>query len=114
MEIGKFFESYATKDKGYNLNEISKIIGVIKSNKDKSKNKVDMKTPDFVGFPINSLVDKLQLLTDNGFTVIVIRQKTFPPEKVTREITGIYTPGTNILSYTTDINYIVPNGNTNN
>jgi len=111
MEIGKFFESYSinilNKKRGYNLNEISKIIGVIKSSKDKNKSKIDANITYFVGFPINSLVDKLQLLTENGFTVVIIRQKTFPPEKVLREITGIYTPGTNILSYTSDVSYIV-------
>jgi len=60
-----------------------------------------------LGFPIASLVEHLKVLTDNGITVVIIDQITFPPEQVIRKITGIYTSGTNLLAYTSDNNYIL-------
>ena len=60
-----------------------------------------------LGFPVPSLVEHLKVLTNNGITVIIIDQITFPPEQVLRKITGIYTSGTNILAYTSDNNYIL-------
>lgn len=106
MEVGSFFEAYATTDQGYNLSEISKLINVIRTKKNNKGETVSTKNPYMLGFPKTSLLERLKILTDNGISVVIIRQITNPPEKVIRKITGIYTPGTNILSYTSDTNFI--------
>lgn len=107
MEVGSFFEAYATNDKGYDLLEISKLINVIRTKKNTKDPEVNTKNPYMLGFPKSSVTERLKILTDNGITVVLVRQVTMPPQKVIRKISGIYTPGTNILSYSSDVNYVI-------
>lgn len=105
MEVGSFYEAYATDDVGYDLLEISKLINVSRTKKSKSL-QMSRKNPYMLGFPKTSLLERLKMLTDKGFTIVIVKQTTIPPYKIIRNISGVYTPGTNILSYTSDTNYI--------
>lgn len=112
MRIGDFFEAYATDDNGYNLNEISKLLNIRRTRRSANKcvgdnSPVTTKNPYMLGFPHISIVDKLQILTQNGYTVVIVDQITFPPQPIIRKITGIYTPSTNLMSYTTENNFMI-------
>lgn len=105
MNVGAFFEMYETNEQGYDLNEISKILDMVKTKKSSKDPSVGIKNPYMIGFPVESIVTNLHTLTENGITVVVIEQTT-PPPHPKREVTGIYTPGTNIMSYTSDNSFV--------
>ncbi|AYV78915.1 MAG: DNA mismatch repair ATPase, partial [Edafosvirus sp.] len=87
--------------------EISELLNIIYTRKDKSINKIDEKNPYMLGFPVVSLHKYMKVLVDNGFTVIIVDQVT-PPPNPRREVTGIYSPGTYVQNVLTpDANYIV-------
>ena len=106
MVVGSFYEAYATDELGYDLGEVSRIINTVRTKRNSKDPSVNTKNPYMLGFPVASILDKLHILTENGFTVVVIEQTT-PPPHPKREVTGIYTPGTNILSYTSDTSFVV-------
>ena len=107
MQIGSFHEAYSTDTRGYNLTEISELLNIILTKKDKKVKEVSEKNPYMLGFPSVALSKYLKVLIDNGFTVVIIDQVT-PPPNPKREITGIYSPGTYIQeSFSPDSNNIV-------
>jgi len=106
MEVGSFYEAYSTHDQGYDLLEISKLINVIRTKKNNKDPEISIKNPHMLGFPKTSVVERINILINNNFTIVIVNQITFPPEKVIRKIGGVYTAGTNILSYTTNTNYM--------
>lgn len=109
MQIGSFHEAYCTDNEGYNLQELSDLLNIVCTKKDKSVEKVSRKNPRMLGFPSISLSKFLKILVDNGYTVIVIDQVT-PPPKPKRKVTGIYSKGTYIddnINANADANNIV-------
>ena len=95
MQVGSFHEAYATDKRGFNLHKLADLLNIIVSKKNKKIQETSIKNPYMLGFPIVSTNKFLNILVDNGFTVIKIDQVTEPP-KPHRAITGIYSPGTNI------------------
>lgn len=95
MQIGSFHEAYSTEDRGYNLHELSDLLNMLCTRKDKSVKEISMKNPEMIGFPSVALPKYLKILVDNGYTVVVIDQVT-PPPKPKRKVTGVYSPGTYI------------------
>jgi DNA mismatch repair protein MutS len=106
MEVGSFYEAYATHEQGYDLLEISKLINVIRTKKNNKDASINIKNPYMLGFPKTSVVERLNILNNNYFTIVLVNQITYPPKKVIRQISGVYTAGTNILSYSSNNNYI--------
>lgn len=106
MQVGSFFECYATNEKGPELQSISYILNIILTKKDKSILETSEKNPKMLGFPCVSLQKNLKILTENSYTVIVIEQVTNPPNPK-REITGIYSPSTYIEEVQSDNNYLL-------
>lgn len=106
MQVGSFFECYATNDKGPELQSISYILNIILTRKDKSISEINEKNPKMLGFPCVSLQKNLKILTENGYTIVVIEQVTNPPNPK-REITGIYSPSTYIEEVQSDYNYLL-------
>jgi hypothetical protein len=51
MQVGSFYEAYSTNNEGPNLFDISELINVICTRKDKSKNNIDVTNPYMLGFP---------------------------------------------------------------
>lgn len=107
IEVGSFLEAYETYEQGYNLLEISKLINVIRTKRNNKDLQVNSRNPFMLGFPTTAMVERIKILTDNGITVVIVKELTKPPAKVTRGVSAVYTPGTNILSYTSDVNFIV-------
>jgi DNA mismatch repair protein MutS len=93
IQVGSFFEAYQTSTRGPSLSNLSDLLNIICTKKDKSKEKTDLSNPYMLGFPTVSLTKYLKVLVENDFTVVVIEQ-TSPPPKPKREVTGIYSKGT--------------------
>jgi DNA mismatch repair protein MutS len=92
MQVGSFYEAYATDDEGPNLQEISSILNIVCTKRDKKISEVSIKNPYMLGFPKVAEGKFINVLMDNNYTVILIDQVTLPPEPK-REVVGIYSPG---------------------
>ncbi len=107
MQVGSFHEAYSTDTRGYNLEEITELLDIILTKKDKTCDQVNESNPYMAGVPSHSLMKYLNILMNNGYTVVIVDQVT-PPPKPRREVTGIYSSGTYIEeSFTPDSNNIV-------
>lgn len=107
MEVGSFYEAYQTDELGVDLSEISKLINVIRTRKNGKDIAINIKNPYMLGFPVTAISDRLKILTDNGYSVVIVGEVTKPPQKVVRKIIETFTPGTNIISYSPESKYIM-------
>jgi DNA mismatch repair protein MutS len=104
-QIGKFYESYydPVRGRGYKkLSELEPLLNV------KFIKKNPMTGNSQFGFPVNSLMEKLEILTSNGYTIVIFDQQTSDGEAFDRICSGVYSPGT-LLSdkQRLDANYIM-------
>lgn len=106
IEVGKFYEVYATNEKGHNLSELSKILSLTLTTRNSNKIGGVITNPYLIGCPSISIADKVRILTENGYTVVLMEQSSLG-KLPKREVTGVYTPGTNIISYNMESNYII-------
>ena len=111
MEVGKFYESYSFNldvcdENGPNLWEISGLIN-IQHTKRNSKEPSSRSNPYLVGFPIAYLADKMKILMDNCYTVVLMNQIEISPGKFIRKVSNVCTPGLNMVTNTSYSNYIV-------
>jgi len=96
---GSFYETFSTRGQvgdngeGPNLQEISQLLNIICTRKDKSIATIDRKNPYMLGFPLVSASKFINILIENGYTLIIVDQIT-PPPNPKRQITNIYSPGT--------------------
>ena len=90
MQVGSFHEMYATDEEGYNLKELSELLNITLTKKDKSM-KVGLKNPYLMGFPSVSIQKYVRVLVSNGFTVPIINQTT-PPPNPERALDKIHSP----------------------
>lgn len=99
MQVGSFYECYSVQNKkeslGPNLSQISEILNIVYTRKDKSIDEITKHNPYMLGFPLVASTKFINMLVDNGYTVITVDQTT-PPPKPKREVTNIYSPGTYI------------------
>jgi DNA mismatch repair protein MutS len=102
MQVGSFYEMYSTDSEGPNLKEISGLLNIVFTKKDKTNLNVNSSNPYMLGFPLVSSEKFIILLISNGFTVATIDQVTPPPEPE-RKCTNIFTPST-FIGTTPDIN----------
>ncbi len=106
MQVGSFHECYSTDTQGPNLFQLSELLNIVCTRKDKTVNTIDEKNPYMLGFPSVALSKFLKILIDNQYTVIVIDQTTPPPNPL-REVTGIYSPSTFIENVGVDNRYLM-------
>jgi DNA mismatch repair protein MutS len=106
LQVGSFFEAYQTLEDGFNLQNISDILNILVSKKNKSIIEVSIKNPYMLGFPIITLDKFLKILIDNGFNIVIGEQIT-PPPNPKRAITHVYSPGTYIENTQPDSNNIL-------
>jgi DNA mismatch repair protein MutS len=106
MQVGAFFEMYATKNPESGtitrsrIEDVSTICGGLTIT-----DKKQMHGKEFVvmaGFRDYNVERYIQNVVDANFTVVVYTQKEVEKGRMTRELTGIYSPGT-FLSSDTDI-----------
>lgn len=104
MQVGSFYEAYGTDTEGPDLLHISKLLGVMRSRKGKTKSDtVSIEYPYFLGFPMGSLVKFLEILIENDYIVAIVDQITsnngisekFKKGEI-RDVTNIYSKGTYI------------------
>jgi DNA mismatch repair protein MutS len=93
MQVGSFFEMYMTNEGGPNLREISQLLNIVCTKKDKSILEVSIRNPYMLGFPLVASDKFITLLIQNGYTIALIEQVTPPPEPK-RKCTNIYSPST--------------------
>jgi DNA mismatch repair protein MutS len=107
MQVGSFFEMYMTNNAGPNLKEISQMLNIVCTKKDKSVLEVSIKNPYMLGFPLVASDKFITILIQNGYTVALIEQVTPPPEPK-RKCTNVFSPSTFISSTpNVDTNYAV-------
>jgi len=106
MQVGSFHEAYSTDTRGPNLFELSELLNIVCTRKDKSINIIDHKNPYMLGFPSVALSKFLKILIDNSYTVVIIDQTTPPPNPL-REVTGIYSPSTFIDNISVENKYLM-------
>jgi DNA mismatch repair protein MutS len=100
MQVGSFFEAYAIdnekeKFNTENLNQICDLMNIQISRKNKSIIEITRSNPLMAGFPLLAIEKFIQILMNNGYTVVLIEQVTEPPEPE-RKVTNIFSPGTSI------------------
>jgi DNA mismatch repair protein MutS len=109
IQVGSFYEAYGTDKLGPDLLALSKLIGVIRSRKNKKKS-VTMSNPYVLGFPKVSLVKFLDILIENNYVVVIVDQvtktitetdtekpkKKKKKEKEHRQVTNVYSKATYI------------------
>ena len=93
MQVGSFFEIYSTLDEGPNMKELSDLLDIQYTKKDKSINEVNKTNHYLMGFPIYTLQKFIDILINSQYTIVLIEQTT-PPPKPKREITQIISPST--------------------
>jgi len=106
LQVGSFYECYATTKRGPNIHEISNLLNTACVKKDKSVSEISEKNPYMLGFPLAAQVKFINILIEKEYTVVIIDQVTVPPEPK-REVTAIYSPGTYINGMKPDNNYLV-------
>lgn len=98
MQVGAFFEIYATKSPETGkitrsrIEEVSAICGGLAITDKKQMHGKDLVV--MAGFRDYSLDRYLQLVVDADMTAVVYTQKEIAPGKMTRELSGVYSPGT--------------------
>lgn len=110
IQVGDFFELYGVQNDdeclGADMYKVGELCNLIVTRKNKSILENNRQNPLMAGFPLYALPKHSQTLIDNGYTVVVIRQVT-PPPNVQRQVTEILSPSMNITPSTSDGNYLV-------
>jgi DNA mismatch repair protein MutS len=109
MAVGSFHESYSIAPKeGYNLHELSNLLNLTCTKKNKSIPEVSIHNPYLLGFPTVALAKYLKILVDNGYTVVIFDQFSNTNDVIERKLTGIYSGGTYISDTpSSDMNYLI-------
>ena len=110
MQVGHFYEAYGVDNESENTNSenmtrLADIMNIQMTRKNKSISETSRGNPLMIGVNIYSIDKYIQILLNANYTIVIISQTSEPPY-VKREVTNIYSPGTNI-EYSTK-------GNTNN
>lgn len=105
MQVGDFWEMYATLDKGPDLLRVSEMTNLARTRKDKLKD-VTISNPYMCGFGLISLDRYLKMFLDKNMIVIQVSHIT-PPPKPKRGVTNIFSPGTYTTYNSVQSNYIV-------
>ena len=95
MQVGGFYEAYSTLTEGHNLKELSTIMNIQYTKKNKNIKTVDRSNPFMLGFPIHCLKKYIKILIENQYTVVVYYQIEVR-SKIERVLLGIFTYGTYI------------------
>ena len=93
LTVGSFYEVYSIIPDDNKLKEISELLNLVLTRKNKSIVKVSKSNPLMMGFPCISLNKYLDILVNNNYTVIEYIQYT-DKTKIKRKLNKIYSIGT--------------------
>ena len=93
MEVGSFFEYYATYTDGPNMVDICSILNIQSTRKNKSIPECSSSNPMMAGFPSQSLKKFIDLLLEEKYTIVLVEQVT-PPPNPKRDVTQIISAST--------------------
>jgi len=99
IQVGDFFELYAYHENeeliGPDLPRICDLCNLQLTRKNKAIVEATSKNPMMAGFPLYIISKHVQTLTNAGFTVVVVRQVTAPPNPK-RDVTDVFSPATHL------------------
>ena len=98
MEVGSFYELYGVdnnKEKIGDIKKITDLLNIILTRRNKSIIENSRKNSLMAGFPSVSLKRYLNILINNGYTIVLVEQVS-PPPNPKREVTQIISNGTQI------------------
>lgn len=95
MEVGSFYEMYATDDSKIDLYSVGNLLNIQVTRKNKSIPEVSRSNYMLAGFPSYCLDKFTNILLDNQYTIVLVSQTT-PPPKPQRSVTSILSPGMRI------------------
>ncbi|ORX78500.1 hypothetical protein K493DRAFT_362925 [Basidiobolus meristosporus CBS 931.73] len=96
MQVGSFYEIYGVDNNTEKLGnpaDISELLNIILTKKNKKLSYNNRSNPLLVGFPCVALKKYIPLLLEHNYTLVIIDQKGSPPN-ITREVTNIISPST--------------------
>lgn len=110
LQVGDFFELYAVQNAeetaGADIFRIGELCNLQVTRKNKSLPENSRSNPYMAGFPLPIVQKHVQTLTQNNYTVVIVRQVT-PPPNVQREVTEVVSPSTNIQTPNNDGNFLL-------
>lgn len=110
LQVGDFFELYAVQNDeeqaGADIFRIGDLCNLQVTRKNKALAENSRSNPYMAGFPLPIVHKHVQTLTQNGYTVVIIRQVT-PPPNVRREVTEIISPSTNTTPTSSEGTYLM-------
>lgn len=113
MEVGDFFEMYGVQNEfvteGASLQDVSDILNIRITAKNKSNSQIDRKNPLMSGFPSYIVEKHIQTLVEHQYTVVIVEQyenkncKYY--KQFDRKVSRIITPSTYFNYHTESNNY---------
>lgn len=106
MQVGGFFEAYATDDKDLNHGNLPELLNINVTRKNKKYSMDAKSNPYMMGFPTAAIPKFLEILKNYGYTVIIIEQigTVEGSKKKERKITEITSNGTSLDNKSPDAN----------
>ena len=100
MQVGHFYECYGVdndkeKTNSENLYKLGDTLNIQITKKNKSITECTRGNPLMIGVPIFAVDKYIQILLNHNYTIVMIEQTSQPPFPE-RNVTNIFSPGTNI------------------
>ena len=109
IQVGDFFEFWdypgAIDAPGPGIHAIADICNIQVTRKNKSILEVSRNNPWMAGFPMHALSKHSKLLVEAGFTLVIVRQTTPPPNPV-RKVTEVLSPAT-VLTVASETSWLM-------
>jgi DNA mismatch repair protein MutS len=110
MEVGSFFEYYGIETPTEKWGPIRKVAAILDAHvtrKNKKKEGTGKDNPLMAGFPNHSINKHVDKLLAASYTVVIVTQDSHGSANPEREVSAIYSPGTNLeFNKTYDSNYL--------
>jgi len=103
---GSFYEVYSIEDGLVNIKEISELLNIQISRRNKAILDVDRVNTMMAGFPVHAAKKFVSILVQNNYTVVLVDQVSLPP-KPKRAVTGVYSLGTTLDVATVETNNLM-------
>ena len=106
MQVGSFYEIYGIENAGADVDSVCELLDIQSTRKNKSNTTVDRTNPKMAGIPLFVLTKYLDILLDNGYTIVIVEQTTLPPNPK-RQVTRIISPATREIESSVENNYLM-------